>query len=342
MTTRRWLPLLALLLAPATFAAAPSPGYHVLHSYTLGGDGFWDYLALDTAGHRLFIARQDRVLVVDPGSGRLLAEIHGLERAHGVAFDDRTGHGFATSGSDASVTIFDLKSLAVLGKTPVDADDDAIVFDPATGRVFTFNGDAETASVLDGETGKKLGTIPLGAKPEYGVSAGDGKLYVNLESTSALAEIDAAGMRVTRSWPLAPCENPTGLAIDTVHHRLFSGCRNQLMAISETTSGKLIATVPIGSGVDATRYDPATGLAFASCGDGTMTVIHEDDPDHFQVVASVSTMRGARTMELDPESHEIFTVSAQFGPMPAEPAAGEHRRRPPMIPGTFTLLVLGR
>ena len=343
MNRTRWIASAgAALLAAAAFAATPGPAYHVAHRYTLGGDGFWDYLTLGPGGHRLFIARQDRVMVVDPSDGKLLAEIPGMERAHGVAFDEPAGHGFATSGSDATVTMFDLASLKVLGKTQVDDDDDGVAFDPASGHVFTFNGDAQSASVLDGATGKRLATIPLGAKPEFGISAGDGKVYVNLESSSSVAEIDSATNRVVRSWSLAPCENPTGLAIDTAHHRLFSGCRNRLLAISDVTSGKLVATAPIGEGVDATRFDPTTGFAFASCGDGTLTVVHEDDPDHYSVAQTVDTMRGARTMELDPRTHALYTVSAEFGPLPAAPPSGEHHRRPPMIPGTFQLLVLAR
>src|SRR6266571_6286732 len=268
--------LLCSALLPLT-----SQSYHVARRYTLGGDGGWDYLALDTVGHRLFIAHQDRVIVVDPDSGKVLGEIAGLNRAHGVAFAYEAGHGFATSGADSTVTMFDLKSLRVLGHTMVPPDDDAVLYDPVTKRIFTFNGDAHSASVLNPASGKWIGTIELGGGPEFGVSAGDGKLYVNLEDKAAVAEIDATAMKVTRQWPLAPCEAPTGLAIDRAHHRLFSGCRNQLMAISDATTGKLVTTVPIGQGVDACRFDAGTGLAFASNGDGTLTVVHEDTPDKF-------------------------------------------------------------
>jgi len=290
-------------------------------------------------GHRLFIARQDRVMVVDPASGKVVAEIPGLNRAHGIAFAYETGHGFATSGADSAVTMFDLASLRVLGHTTVAPDDDAILYDPVTKHVVTFNGDAHSASVLDPGSGKRIGTIELGGGPEFGVASGDGKLYVNLEDKAAVAEIDAAAMKVTRQWPLAPCEAPTGLAIDRAHHRLFSGCRNQLMAISDATTGKLVATVPIGQGVDACRFDAGTGLAFASNGDGTLTVVHEDTPDKFTVVGNVPTKRGARTMELDEKSHRLFTVTADFGPPPA-PTPERPRPRPSILPGTFALLVL--
>ena len=329
----------ALLLGGAAPAVAQS--YHVAHTWKVGGDGGWDYLTLDTASHRLFVARQDRIMVLDPASGKVLGEIAGLERAHGVAFDYATGKGFATSGGDSTLVIFNLKTLAVEGRTPVDVDDDAVIFDPATGHIFTFNGDANTASVVDPASGRRIGTVDLGAKPESGVSDGQGKVYVNLESTSEVAEIDAATMKVIRKWPLAPCESPSGMAIDRAHHLLFSGCHNQVMAISDAAAGKVIASDSIGRGVDGCRFDATTGLAFASTGDGGITVIHEDSPTSFSVVQTVKTKPGARTMELDPVSHRLYTVSADYGPQP-DAAPGERRRRPPIVPGSFALLVLER
>jgi DNA-binding beta-propeller fold protein YncE len=333
--------LLACAAALSCAAALPAgaQSYHVTHTYTLGGDGGWDYIALDTAGNRLFIGRQNRVMVVNPETGALLGEIPGLDRAHGVAFDYAHGRGFATSGADSAVTIFDLKTLAVLGKVTAAVDDDAVLYDPATGHVFTMNGDANSSSVIDPVSGRRIGTIELGGKPEFGVSAGDGKLYVNLEDKAEIVEVDAAAMRVLRRWSLAPCEAPTGLAIDRAHHRLFSGCRSGVMAISDAQAGRLITTVPIGRGVDACRFDDANQLAFASNGDGTLTVIHEDSPDTFTVVATVATKRGARTMELDQRTHRIYTVSAEFGPAPA-PTPQRPRPRPSIVPNSFALLVL--
>jgi DNA-binding beta-propeller fold protein YncE len=226
-----------------------------------------------------------------------------------------------------------------LGRTITAPDADAILYDPATKRVFTFNGDSHNASVLDAATGQKNGTMDLGGKPEAAVSAGDGKVYANLEDSSALMEIDAAAMKVTRSWSLAPCESPTGLALDRAHHRLFSGCRNRVMAISDAVRGTLVATEPIGQGVDACQFDPGTQLAFASTGDGGITVIREDAPDRYTVVGAATTKPGARTMEIDLRTHRLFTVSADFGPVPA--ATPEHPRpRPPVLPGTFALLEL--
>ena len=334
------LTLSALLLCGGSLGLQ-AQSYHVTHSYTLGGDGGWDYLALDTVGHRLFVARQDRVLVIDPASGKLLGEIPGFNRAHGVAFDYADGKGFATSGGDSSVVIFDLKTLQVTGRTIAAPDADAVLFDPATRRIFTFNGDSRSSSVIDPVTGKKIGTIDLGGGPEFGVSAGDGKLYVNLEDSSAVDEIDASAMKVLRRWPLAPCESPSGLAIDRERHRLFSGCHNKVMAISDAQAGKVITTVPIGEGVDANRFDPGTQLAFASTGDGNVTVVHEDAPDKYTVVANVATKRGARTMEVDLSSHVVYTVTADFGPPPA-PTPERPRPRPSIVPGTFALLVLER
>jgi len=329
---------LSLLFGAALTLAAPAvaQNYTITHTYKLGGDGGWDYLALDTAGHRLFIARQDRVMVVDPENGKPIAVIPGLNRAHGIAFAYAEGHGFATSGADSTVTMFDLKTLKVLKRTKAANDDDAVLFDPATGHIFTMNGDAKSSSVIDAKTGDLIGNIDLGGGPEFGVSAGDGKLYINIEDESEVVEVDAAAMKVTRRWSIKPCESPSGLAIDRVHHRLFSGCRNGTMGISDAQAGKLVTTVPIGRGVDACRFDEGTGLAFASNGDGTLTVIHEDSPDKYTVVGNVTTMRGARTMELDPVSHRLFTVSAEFGPLPAG------QRRPPVLPGTFSLLELDR
>ena len=323
----------ALLLCGAVLSG-PAPFYRVVKTITLGGEGRWDYVAFDALGHRLFIARETHVMVVDPDTGKVIGEIPGLNGAHGVAFANETGHGFATSGRDGSVTMFDLKTLKVLGKTPAAPDADAILYDPGSKRIFTFNADSHSSTVIDPASGKPIGTIDLGAGPEFAVTAEDGKLYVNLEDKGAVAEIDAAAMRVTRQWSIAPCESPTGLAVDRAHHRLFSGCGNKVMAISDATAGKLMTTVPIGEGVDACAFDPDAQLAFASNGDGTLTVVHEDAPAKFHVVANVSTRMGARTMALDEKTHRVYTVTADFGPPPA-PTADHPHPWPSIVPGTF-------
>ncbi len=331
--------LSGVLVAPVAAQSNGGQGYHVVRQIPLGGDGRWDYVTLDTVGNRLFIARQTRVMVVDPVSGKLLGEIPGLNGAHGVALDYSTGHGFASSGRDGQVVMFDLKTLKELGKARAADDADAILYDPASKHVFTFNGDAGSSSVIDPKSGKAIGNIPLGGKPEFGVSAGDGKLYVNIEDSAQVAEIDAKTQRVTRRWSLAPCTEPTGLAIDRANHRLFSGCHNGVMAISDASAGKLITTVPIGSGVDGDGFDPGTGLAFASNGDGTLSVVHEDNPASFRAIASVPTSRGARTMTVDPRSHRVYTVTADLGPAPAATEQDPHPR-PSVVPGTFRVLVL--
>ena len=328
------------IVAGVAGAQQTGAGYHVTQRIPVGGEGGWDYIAVDTARARLFIARSDRIMVVDQVSGKVLGEITGLNRGHGVAFDYATNHGFATSGADSTVTMFDLGTLAVLKRTIAAVDDDAVLYDPVSKHVFTMNGDANSVSAIDPATGDRVGDIPLGGKPEFGVSDRAGKLYVNLEDKGEVVELDPVAMKLLRRWSIAPCEEPSGLAIDVAHRRLFSVCGNKLLAVSDAASGKLITTLPIGAGVDAAAYDPATGDVFASNGEGTMTIVHQDTPDKYRVVATVETMPGARTMALDPKSHRLYTVSARMGPMPAAVPGETRRRRAPLIPGSFTLLVL--
>jgi YVTN family beta-propeller protein len=314
-----------------------APEYHVVARYLLGGEGGWDYVTIDTARHRVFIGRENRVMVVDEPTGKLVGEIGGtLNRVHGVAFSYATGHGFITSGGDSTVTMFDLATLKVLGTTTAADDADAILYDGATGNLFTMNGDANSSSVIDAKTGKRIGTIALGGKPEFGVSDGAGKLYANIEDKNEVVEIDAKARKVVRRWPITPCESPTGLAIDAAHHHLFSGCRNRLMAISDAAAGKLMTTVPIGAGVDANAYDASMNLAFSSNGDGTLTVVGQEGSGKFVVAQTAQTAPSARTMALDPVTHRVYTVAAKFG----TPAAGQ--RRPPVLPGSFEMLVLAR
>ncbi len=333
--------LLTLVLAPALLAQ-PSSVYRITHTYMLGGDGSWDYIVPDPPQHRVFIGRQNRVMVVDENDGTLLGEVAGINGAHGVALADFTGHGFATSGNDASVVMFDLKTFKVLGRTPAAEDADAIIFDAVSKRVFTFNGDAHSSTVIDPRDGRLVTNIPLGGKPEYGASAGDGKVYANLTDTSEVVEIDAKTLAVTRRWPTDPCKQPVAMAIDVAHHRLFSGCRSGVMAISDYRTGKVVSTLPIGEGVDGAGYDPATGDAFASNVNGTLTVIHQDGPDTYHVVENVPTATGSRNMGLDPTTHRIFLAGATFGPAPAEATAANPRRRPPIIAGSFMMMVVER
>jgi DNA-binding beta-propeller fold protein YncE len=327
-------------LATATLLSGQSSSYRVTHTYTLGGDGSWDYVVPDPPNHRLFIARQNRVMVVNEDSGMLLGEVTGIQGAHGTAVAESTGHGFATSGNDQSVVMFDLKTFKTLARIPAAEDSDAIVYDGPSNRVFTLNGDAHSSTVIDAGAGALVTNIPLGGKPEYGASAGDGKVYANLTDTSEVVEIDAKTATLSRRWSTAPCKQPVSMAVDAIHHRLFSGCRSGVMAVSDYQAGKVVATLPIGKGVDGAGYDAASGNAFASNADGTLTVIHQDAPDQYQVMENVPTPQGSRNMGLDPTNHRVFVVSAKFGPPPAGAPPG--RGRGTVLPGTFTLMVIER
>ena len=327
--------LLAVLSLAAIPLAAQSPAYHITHTYPLGGEGSWDYVVPDPPNHRVFIARQTRVMVVDTDKGTLLGEVPGINGAHGTAIAAGTGHGFATSGNDQSVVMFDLSTYKPLSRIPAAEDADAIVYDAPSKRVFTLNGDAHSSTVIDAAAGSLVTNIPLGGKPEYGASAGDGKLYANLTDTSEVVEIDTKAAKVTRRWATAPCKQPVSMAIDTAHHRLFSGCRSGVLAVSDYQAGKLVTTLPIGTGVDGAGFDPAAGDVFASNADGTLTVIHQDSPDKYHVAETVQTPPGSRNMGLDPTTHRIYLASGKFAP--AAPG-----KRGSVVADSFAVLVVER
>jgi hypothetical protein len=333
---RSHLLVLMVATAPSWLGQASGP-YRATLTYPLGGDGGWDYIVPDPPNHRLFIARQNRVMVVDENTGTLLGEVTGIQGAHGTAVVADTGHGFATSGNDQSVVMFDLKTFKALDRIPAAEDADAIIYDPPSNRVFTFNGDAHSSTVIDPVKGAAVTNIPLGGKPEYGASAGDGKIYANLTDVSEVVEIDARNASVTRRWSTAPCKQPVAMAIDVAHHRLFSGCRSGVMAVSDYESGRVVATAPIGTGVDGAGFDASSGDAFAAAADGTLTVIHQDSPDAYHVVQTLQTAQGSRNLGLDPVTHRLFLAAAKFGP---PPPGG--RGRPPVLPGSFNLLVVER
>jgi DNA-binding beta-propeller fold protein YncE len=331
----------AALIAPGAARQTGASGYRLAKKYKLGGEGGWDYLLIDSPKHRLFISRGTRVMVVDTNDGKVIGEVPGLHRSHGIALAPEFNKGFASDGEPGSVVIFDYQTLKVLDTVKTDADCDGIIYDPATKRVFTMNGDPGTSTAIDANSGKVISTFQLGGKPEFAATDGKGHVFANIEDKSEMVKIDANSLKVEQTWPLDPCKSPSGLAIDAEHERLFPGCHNGLMAFVDGDSGKVLDTVPIGQGVDANRFDPGTGYAFASCGDGTITVAHEDSPDKLTVVDKIPTQRGARTMEVDLKTHTLYTVTAEFGPPP--PATAEHPRpRPTMIPDTFTLLVFTR
>jgi DNA-binding beta-propeller fold protein YncE len=326
---------------PAVAAtAAGASGYHLLKTIPIPGDTFWDYMTFQPSTRRLFITHGTHVVVVNVDTGNIIGDIGGMEGNHGVVLAPEFNRGFVTDGRAAKLWIFDLKTLKVIGSAPADKDADGDVYDPASKRVFTMNGDPGTSTVVDAKTGKVVGHIELGGKPEFPVADGRGHVYANIESTSEIVEIDSHTMKITHRWPLAPGESPSGLAIDTKNNILFSGCHNKLMVIMNADTGKVIATEPIGSGVDATRFDPGTGFAFASNGrDATLTVIHEDSPTKFHVVEDVPTEMGARTMALDPTTHNVFLVTAKLERIPNPPP---HTRPFRMVPGSFHLLIYGR
>ena len=307
----------ALLVFSLSLAAGAqaAPGYKVSKTWKLGGNGGWDYLTVDSDGRRIFIARSDRVMVVDEDSGKLLTEIPDTPGVHGVALVPEIGRGFISDGGEDMVTIFDLKTLKALSKAKVGTRPDAIVYDPFTKRVFTFNATSHDTTAVDAAKGEVVGKIDLGGKPEFSASDEKGTMFVNIEDTSELVAFDPQKLVVKSRWKLAGCEEPTGLALDKKNRRLFAGCGGgKKMAIVDADSGKVIAMPDIGEGCDATVFDAEQMLAFASAGDGTITVIREDSPDKFSVVETVKTQDHARTMAIDPKTHDVFTVTASVLP----------------------------
>ena len=336
-----WISILSLSLAAVAVAAA-GPGYHVIKTYKLGGEGGWDYLTVDASARHFYISRGTHVIVLDADSGKNVGDIPDTPGVHGIALAPELGKGFVSNGREGTVTVFDIKTLVPIGsKIKVGENPDAILYEPATKRVFTFNGRSQDSTAIDAAGGKVLGTIKLDGKPEFAASDAKGEVFVNIEDKSELTVIDPNKLEVKTKWPLAPCTEPSGLALDRKNRRLFVGCDNKMMAVVDADSGKVLATPAIGEGVDATAYDDETGLAFASCGEGVLTVVKEDSPQKFSVVENVKTEPGARTMALDTKTHNLFTVTAKFGPPPAATADNPHPRRT-ILPDTFEVLVLAK
>ena len=340
--------LLGAVSLGAVAVPAPKSDWHVLHRWQIGGEGGWDYLAFDPAAKHLYVSRSDRVLVLDvagmPSMSRssVIGQVDGLSGVHGIAIADDLHRGFISNGRANTVTVFDPATLKTERTVAVDGQNpDAILYDPYSKRVFTFNGHSHDASVIDAASGQLLGTIALPGKPEFAVSDGKGHVYDNIEDKGELVEIDPKAMKVTHTWPLKNCEDPSGLAIDIAHRRLFSVCQNKNMAVTDADSGNPVASVPIGEGPDAAAFDPQRQLAFSSNGEsGTLTVVHEDSADHYTVLANVPTQKSARTMALDPDG-DIYLSAAQFGARP-KPSADNPHGRPPLVPGSFTILVVGQ
>ena len=332
---------IAVIFCVASFshAAAPAPaasGYHVIKTVAVGGEGGWDYVYVDSDARRVYVSRGTHTMVIDADTYAVVGDIPDTQGVHGVAIASDLGRGFTSNGRSNDVTIFDLKTLKAIGNAKTDANPDAILFEPVTKRVFTFNGRGKNATAINAADGTVLGNIDLRGKPEFAVADGKGSVYVNNEDSSELHHIDAATLKELHHWPLAPCKSPSGLAMDVKNRRTFSVCDEKVMAVMNVDTGKVVATPTICEGPDAAGFDPSTGYVFASCGDGNLTVIHEDSPDKYTVVENVPTKKSARTMGLDLKTHNIFLPAADFD----APAAGERRGK--MKPGSFVLVVVGK
>ena len=335
MRTKIALFAAALMLPVAAQAAA----YHVVNTYTLGGDGGLDYLNLDPATGNLFITRGNHVMVVDPASGKLLTDITGLEGVHGTAFAGSKA--YITEGGANRLAVVDAKTFARSGTIAVGTRPDAVIYDAFSKRVFTFNAASKDTTAVDVGTGSVAGTIPLGGKPEAAVSDGAGTIFVNIEDKSELVAFDAIKLTVKQRYSLAPCESPSGIAADLAHGLIFSGCDNKMIAVTDMKTGKPVGRIAIGEGVDSNRFDPATGLVFSSNGEsGTLTVAHEDSPGKFTVLQNLATADGARTMELDPRTHRVYVITSDR--KPGTPTADHPKPRAVPVPGTFRLMVLGQ
>jgi YVTN family beta-propeller protein len=332
--------LLGLSATAACSQEIRQSAFHIAERWTVGGAGGWDYLALDASGRRLFVTRDNRVDVIDTTSGMVTGSIADTAGAHGVALAPQLQRGYISNGRTATVTAFDLETLHTLATVKVSGiNPDAIVFEPVGKHVLTFNGGSSNASVLDPTTLAAVATIALPDKPEFAVADASGHVFVNIESDAGqLVVIDALSLKVIATWPLPGCARPTGLALDRAHKRLFSVCSNKVLAVTDADSGRGVARIAIGEHPDAAAYDAGLGLIFSSNGEGTMTVIHEDDADHYRGVATLPTQKSARTLALDPALHRIYLVAADFGPTP-QATASQPRPRAPVLLNSFTVLV---
>lgn len=332
----RKLFLVSLLLVAAT-AIAAATGYHILKEIKIGGDGGWDYLTMDNAARRLYVSHNNKVVVVDPDAGKVVGEIPDTQGVHGIAIAAGLNRGFTSNGRANNVTIFDLKTLKPIGAPVMTGENpDGIRFDEKSGRVFTFNGKSNNSTAIDAKTGMVVGTIALGGKPEFPIADGKGKIYANIEDTSEIVEIDTAKAAVTKRYSLKPCDGPSGLAMDTKNRKLFSVCGNRLMVVSDPDSGKVVAMPAIGQGSDGVIFDPSTGYAISSNGDGTLTVVKENG-GKWEVVENVATQRGARTIALDEKTHNVYLPVAE--PAPAPPGGGRGRG---FVADSFKVLVVGK
>lgn len=337
---KRGIALLALIASFGFAVTMPANAYHLGREAKLPGAEGWDYLALDGRSARLFVSHGTHVEVLDAGTLALAGTIADTAGVHGIAIADALGRGYVSAGASSSIVVFDLKSLARVGEIKTTGENpDAILYEPQTARVFTFNGRGRNVTAVDARKNEVVGTIALDAKPEFAVADGAGHLFVNLEDRNSIAEIDPKTLAVLATWPLQGCEEPTGLAIDRAHRRLFAACSNKVMVVVDSTDGHAVAQLPIGAGVDGAGFDAGKQLAFASGGDGTLTVVREETPDKFVVVETVATKLGARTMTVDERTHRVFLSTAQRNPAPPATTEQPHPR-PTVVPGTFEVLTV--
>jgi DNA-binding beta-propeller fold protein YncE len=326
------------LLTRVSSGASDGP-YHFLKEIPVGGEGGWDYLSIDDTARRLYVSHGTKVVVIDIDKDAVAGEITNTPGIHGLAPAPELQRGFTSNGRENKCSIIDLKSLQTIAKVDTDQGPDGMLYDPGQQEAYMFNGRGQSATVIDAKAGKVVATIRLGGRPESAaVDPKGGRVYDNLEDKSEVVAIDTKTHTVVDRWPIAPGEEPAGLAIDVAHHRLFVGCHNKLMLMVDNTNGKVVASVPIGQGVDFSCFDPGTHLAFSSCGDGTVTIAHEDSPDKLTVIQTLTTERGARTMALDPKTHRIYLASAKFE-APAAGASSGGRERPKMVTDSFKILV---
>jgi len=332
--------LFLLVLGAAAFAATPS--YRLLKTITVGAEGGWDYLSVDVNARRLYVSHATKVVVIDVDKDEVVGEITDTPGVHGFAIAPELGLGFASNGRENKISIVDLKTLQTISKADTGANPDCVLYVPGHQEVYTFNGRGQSASVLEAKTGKLIATIPLGGKPEFAVyDPSTDRVYNNIEDKSTVVAIDAKTHTVAATWPLAPGEEASGMAIDLKSHRLFIVAGNKLMIVMDDATGKVVTTVPTGDGTDACVYDPGTGLAMASAGEGFVTIATYTAPDKLDVVQTLTTARGARTMTFDPKTHKIYLSAAEYEEPAAPAAAGQPAPRPKMKPGSFKVLVFG-
>jgi YVTN family beta-propeller protein len=341
----------ALAAVPAVFAlgglyCVPAPlhaqaAFKIQHEWKLGGDGGWDYLEVDPESKLLYITRGNHVMVVDPVAGKQVGDITGLHGTHCVVFSSDGVHGYITDGGANQVVKFNRKTYAIEKTIPAGTGPDGAVFEPVTRTVWAFNGHSHNVTVIDTNTDSVVATVDLPGKPEFPVADGRGDVYDNIEDKSEIVKLDASAHTLTATWSTMPCEGPSGLAIDRDHRRLFAVCDSK-MAVVDADSGKVVAMPATGDGPDASRFSKADQIAFSpNGGSGTLTLVHEDSPDSYIVVQTLATKHGARTMTIAPDDSHVYLVTAEFGPKPAAPTPDNPRQRPPLVPGSFELIVVG-